>query len=330
MTHDVALPEMSETMLRELRFSRLQRYRTIARVLPYVYQQALRKSFRSSPAARASTAELDQPEFGRLVHDLYCGMFLRGYRQSSGYPVDRATGLLTVLFTVFIYSFDDEFEVRRRRGDSTDGDVILAASGVADIWGTIGAYLDATGRDDEVRRSIKGVLLSADFDTYRRNTAKALAKNNFGVTRQVVDFDSGTVLGIMYDLIRIFNGHPYHEHCALEFRNLGLAGKFLDDMADYADDVRHENPNLLDALAATRAEEFASARSALASGTLITARWWRDNCPATFEEYFRWAFGHYNQVHAPALRLPLDVYLMLLGTRRFWTISTVRASRRGS
>ncbi len=276
-----AAPAMAD-IARRLRFSRTTRYRTIARTLPYIYRQAIRKSFRSSASARSSTAELEQPEFARSVHDLYCAMFLRGYRQSTGYPVDRSTGLLAVLYVVFIYLFDDEFEVRRRLGESTDAESIIAAS----------------------------------------------SGNDFNATCKVVEFDSGTILGTMYNLIRIFNRHSYHEQCAEEFRNLGMAGKFLDDVADYADDVEHLNPNLLDALAAERPADFALARSALAAGVPITLPWWRANCPVTFENYFRRTFDYYHQVNAPALRLPLDIYLMLLGTRRFWTVSTVRASRR--
>lgn len=313
---------------RRLRFSRTTRYRTIARTLPYVYRHAIRKSFRKSGSARSSTIELYQPEFARFVHDLYCAMFLRGYRQSTGYPVDRSTGLLAVLYVVFIYLFDDEFEVRRRRGESTDAETIIAADGVHQVWDVIGGYLRATGRDDEIRWYIKEVLTSADFDSYKQNTQEALARNGFDATRRVVEFDSGTILGTMYNLIRIFNKHSHHEQCADEFKNLGMAGKFLDDMADYADDVEHMNPNLLDALAAERPSDFALARSALAAGEPITLRWWQANCPVTFADYFRRTFDYYYRVSAPALRLPLDIYLMLLGTRRFWTVSTVRASRR--
>lgn len=192
----------------------------------------------------------------------------------------------------------------------------------------MGAYLQAMGRDDEIRRYIRRELTSARYDSYRQDLATARTAGGFAVMRRAVEFEAGVTLVMMYNVIRLFNDHPHHERCADEFRNLGMAGKFLDDVADYADDVQHENPNLLYALTTEQPVDLAAVRSALAKGELITARWWKENCPAIFEQYFRWTFSYYRQVRAPALRLPLDIYLTLLGTRRFWNISTVRASRR--
>jgi hypothetical protein len=310
------------------RFSRHDRYRTICWTLPYIYKHAIRKSFRSTPQAHASTADLAHPEFRRVVHDVYCDMFLRGYRQSTGYPVDRSTGLVVVLFAVFMYVFDDEFEVRRRRDAVTDVEPIVESPGVAEIWDTLGAYLRAMGHGDEIRRYIMTDFFGAGFDGYRRDIKDAEASGGFPATVRLVEFDAGSVLHTVYHLIRLFNGHSFHQPCADEFRNLGMAGKFLDDMADYADDVQSGNPNLLDALAAEQPAELAAARSALAVGELLTMRWWREHCPATYERYLLRTFGYYDQVNAPALRLPLDIYLTLLRGRRFWTVSTVRASRR--
>jgi hypothetical protein len=311
------------------RFSWSDRYRTICLTLPYIFDHAVRKRFRATPQARLSTAALRHPEFHRVVHDVYCAMFLRGYRQSTGYRVDCSTGLVVVLFAVFMYVFDDEFEARRRRGASTDVEAIIEAPGVADIWATLGAYLRATGRDDEIRRYIVSDFFGAGFDDYCRDIGEAKAGGGLAATVRVVEFDSGEVLRTVYHLIRLFNGHPYHQPCAEEFRNLGLAGKFLDDMADYTADVESGSPNLLDALAAERPADLAAARSALAAGELVTMRWWREHCPATYERYLRWTFQYYDQVTAPKLRLPLDIYLALLRTRKFWTVSTVRASQRG-
>jgi hypothetical protein len=320
----------SDAMRVHLRFSRSDRYRTICRTLPYIFNQAVRKSFRSTPQAHASTAGLAHPEFRRVVHDVYCDMFLRGYRQSTGYHVDRSTGLAVVLFAVFMYVFDDEFEERRRCDANTDLEAIIESPDVGEIWDTIRAYLRAMGRSDEIRQHIMSDFFAAGFDDYRRDIRDAETGGDFLVTKRVVEFDSAAVLGTVYNVIRLFNGHPFHQRCAEEFSNLGMAGKFLDDMADYADDVQSRNPNLLDALAAEQPGELATARSALAVGEPITMQWWRKHCPTTFERYFIWTFRYYDRVKAPALRLPLDVYLMLLGTRKFWTVSTVRASRRRS
>src|SRR5205085_7605150 len=123
-------------------------------------------------------------------------------------------------------------------------------------------------------------------------------------------------------LIRLFNAQPYREECAYEFHNHGMAGKFLDDMADYTHDVRYGNPNLLHTLAAEQPTDLAAAQSALSTGELITMRWWSEHCPVTYERYLCRTFEYYNQVASPALRLPLDVYLALLRSKKFWTLST--------
>lgn len=310
-------------------FTRSARYRTIWRTLPYVLVHTTRKPFRATPYARSTTTSLTNKEFDRVVHDLYCDMFLRGYRQATGYPADRATGLVLVLFAVFIYAFDDEFEERRRRGDhATDTESILAAPGVAEVWQTLGNYLQAAGRSDEVREYIVTGFLGAGYDEYRRGVGAFPAEGSFSAVLRLVEFDSGQALHTAYQLIRLFNAQAYNADCAEEFRSLGLAGKFMDDMADYAQDVRRKSPNLLHCLVQENQEDLTAAQQALARGDLITTRWWAQHCPATYNRFLAQTATYYEQVRAPGLRLPLDVYLALLGTRKFWTISTVREPQR--
>jgi hypothetical protein len=319
---------MSDIQKVPFHFSRAERYRTIYRALPYIFSQGVRKSFRSTPQAHASTAGLTHPEFCRAVHDVYCDMFLHGYRQSTGYRVDRSTGLAVVLFAVLMYVFDDEFEKRRERHAGLAADAIIESPGVAEIWDALGTYLDAMGRGEEILQHILKNFFAANFDNYCCYVQEAERAGSFAAVKRMVEFDSGKVLSTVYDVIRLFNGHPVHRPCAEEFHDLGMAGKFLDDMADYADDVKSRSPNLLDALAAEQPREFAMARSAIAVGEPITMQWWRYHCPTTFEQYMLWTFRYYDNVKTSTLRLPLDVFLTLLGTRKFWTVSTVRASRR--
>lgn len=317
-------PTARGTLPVSFKLKRSARYRTVWRTLPYAFNHTIRKPFRATPQARTSTAAMTNPEFRRVVHDLYCDMFLHGYRESTGCRADRATGLVLVLFAVFIYAFDDEFEERRRCGGTTGTDEIIAAPGVAEVWRTLGGYLEATGRDDEVRDYIRTGFLGAGFEQYRQRINAIPADGSLAAAVRLVEFDSGEALRTAYQLIRLFNQHPHHAACATEFYNLGMAGKFMDDMADYASDVRRETPNLLHACVSEEPDELRRARAALAAGDLITARWWAEHCPATYNRYLRQTAGYYSRVLSPALRLPLDVYLALLGTRKFWTISTAR------
>ena len=301
---------------------------TTVRVLPFAFTHTVRKPFRSGRAAQGVTTQVTDPELSRVVHDLYCDMFLRGYRQVTRHVVHPATGLALVLFTVFIYAFDDEFEVRRRQHAATELSRILESPAVKEVWDALGRYLENLDRTDAVRRYVVDDFLAPRLGDYRRDVDAAAAGPDFTTTARLVAFDSGEALHTAYHLIRLFNGHPRSDACAEQFRRLGLAGKFLDDIADYADDVRSQNPNLLDALAARAPSEFHAARAALDAAVPVTWAWWRRHAPDTYRRYVADTHEHYARVTAPALRLPLDVYLALLHTKRFWNISTVRASRR--
>jgi hypothetical protein len=255
-------------------------------------------------------------------------MFLRGYREATRRRVDRMTGLAVVLFAVFMYVFDDEFERRRRIGVETGIREIVQSSGVNAIWQALGNYLHATGRDDAIRDYILNDFLAGGFDRYRSDIQDVEAGGGLRSTLRVVEFDSGGVLRTVHHVIRLFNGHPDDTACAEQFRNLGLAGKYLDDMADYTDDVTSGNPNLLDAHAAERPADLRAARRAVAAGERVTIDWWRDRCPVTYQRYLEQTFLYYEQVTASRLRLPLDIYMGLLHTDRFWTVSTTRTSQR--
>jgi hypothetical protein len=310
-------------------FTRAERYRVLVRALPYIYSQAIRKSFRVSQAARSSTAELANPEFDRVVHDIYCSMFVRGYRQVTGYSPDLGTGLAIVLFTVFIYTFDDEFEKRMESAADTSVESIIAAPEVAAVWQALGSYLAATGRNDAVRQHILRSFADG-FDDYRKNVAGGRSESGFKHIKQLVEFDSGGALDTVYHIIRLYNGHPFNQECATEFFNLGMAGKFLDDLSDYTHDVQSGSPNLLHALVGETPAERDAAASALADGQTVTLPWWQAHGAVTLARYLDMTREYYNQVKAPALLLPLDIFLMLLGTRKFWKISTVRASRKST
>ena len=92
--------------------SRRHRYKTMLRVAPYIHRHGIRHSFRQPPEARAALAPVTHPELNRVVHDVYCDMFLRGYTEATGLATHRLTGLAVVLFAAFMYVFDDEFEMR--------------------------------------------------------------------------------------------------------------------------------------------------------------------------------------------------------------------------
>src|SRR5205085_3445053 len=107
----------------------------------------LQRPYRSSAQAASIACRLHSPEYRRAAHDIYCAMFIHGYSSVTGYPVDPGTGLALVLFVVFIYAFDEQFERSRRAGAMPDYQTIFDTPQVAEIWTALAAYLRNYGKD---------------------------------------------------------------------------------------------------------------------------------------------------------------------------------------
>src|SRR5258708_5214980 len=130
------------------------RFKTASRLLPYVVRHMSVRPLRSAPQARLVSAEFDNWQYRRIAHDIYCEMFIQGYQQITALPVSADTGLALVLFVVFIFTFDQEFERRCLKGITIDYPVILDTSQVAEAWSALARYLDAFGRADPILEHI--------------------------------------------------------------------------------------------------------------------------------------------------------------------------------
>ncbi|MFJ8713828.1 hypothetical protein ACIRD9_11670 [Streptomyces violaceus] len=263
------------------------------------------------------TEHLRSPELRRAAHDMYCEMFLKGYRQSTSLPVERSTGFALVLYVVFISTFDVEFERARQQRDLLDYPSVLGTPPVAELWTALTEYLRAFRRDDEITGHVQSTF-AAHYEDYRRYVTDTVARTDFGTTLKIARMDSGLTLRTIYEIIRRFNGHRPDQDCAEQFFALGMAGKFLDDMRDMVDDVSAGEPNLLYSLTASNERDLGVLQGALRQGRPITTWWWQEHCPNSLSEYFRHASGYYDRVTAADLRLPLDTLLSLLYSPRYW------------
>ncbi|MGW5151868.1 hypothetical protein [Rhodococcus koreensis] len=307
-------PYTSPAMMRQARMLQL---RTAWRLLPYALRHTTHKPFRSTPQARNATDQLQSAEFRRTAHDMYCEMFLDGYRQATSYRVSRDTGLALVLFMVFIFTFDQEFEHARRLGDPPGYQSVIDTPRVAEIWTALADYLRAFGRDEEILAHLRSTF-AKHYDDYCGYVAEASGGAEFAVTLRLVERDSGMTLRTVYEIIRLFNGHRSHPGCARQFFDVGMAGKFLDDIRDMVDDVAAGDPNLLYSLAAENHRERDVLEAAMEKGEPIDLWWWANNCPCTLESFFAHTFRYYDQVLATKLRLSLDICHCLLYSRRYW------------
>jgi hypothetical protein len=309
--------DSSATALQRIPGDRAFRYRTVRRLVPYAVRHMTRKPFRSSPQARRATAGLQSAEFRRSAHDIYCDMLLTGYQRATCAPVARSTGLALVLFMVFIFTFDQEFERAGQLGRPPDYPDLIDLPRVAPIWSALREYLRAFGREDDVLQYLLATF-ARHYDDYRTGVIEARGLGDFGRTMRLVERDSGLTLQSIYEIIRLFNGHRQDPEISRQFFAIGIAGKFLDDIRDMADDVAAGDPNLLYALTTANEREHAVLGTALRAGTPVTISWWARHCPVTLDAFFVHTFRYYDQVTDPELRLPLDICLTLLHSRRYW------------
>jgi hypothetical protein len=286
------------------------------RVFPYTLRHLYIKPFRSVPAALPIEARLSNQEYRRSIHDMYCEMFLDGYEQLTSLRVSQDTGLALVLFSCFMYTFDQEFERCWQPADPPHYLNIIDIPVVAEIWGALGEYLTAVGRLEVLTHLLD--TFSAHYDDYCRCMGLAMTGGGFEATLRLARYDSGRTLIAMYDIIRLFNGHGAHRQCADEFFAIGMAGKFFDDLRDVADDVSGGSPNLMYAFTAEHPVEGQVLAEALSRQHQFTLEWWSANCPSSLTSYFRHAFQYYDEVRSSRLRLTLDASLMLLGSQRYW------------
>jgi hypothetical protein len=94
-----------------------------------------------------------------------------------------------------------------------------------------------------------------------------------------------------------------------------MAGKFLDDIDDVSEDNESRSPNLIQALATEHESDRITLASALSARHHLTLYWWARHCPRTFESYFQQVFKYYGQISDRTLRLPVDIYLLILLSR---------------
>jgi len=287
------------------------RCKTASRLLPYAVRHMGIKPFRSTPQAKIISAGFDNWQYRRAAHDMYCEMLIQGYQQVTSMPVSPDAGLAVVLFVVFIFTFDQEFERRSQSGKMLGYPIILATPAVSRAWQALTLYLEQFGRSESIAEHLLRTF-EEHYVSYCRYLDDAVSANSFGAVLKLVEYDSGRSMLAAYEIIRLFHGHQQHQACAHQFFALGMAGKFLDDFRDVAADVASGNPNLLYALTSEHEGEKQALEAALRERRHIALRWWRRHCPESFGSYLDQAFAYYDQVRSPKLQLPLDICLALL------------------
>jgi hypothetical protein len=297
--------------------SRSFRYKTFALTLPYIYRHVVMRRFRRTQVARSATEGVSSPELQRSAHDIYCEMLLNGYRDSTGLSVSPDTGLALVLFMIYMFVFDQEFENRRYHPGAERFDAVRQPPYVDAIWRAYVGYCRSLPSGSEAV-DLVDARFETHYGTFRERERAARGERDLDSTTALVELDSGLTLVTVYDIIRILNGHRHNVECSKQFRAVGMAGKFLDDVRDVAEDVRADVPNLFYAATAQSAQERDALVRAIRQQDTLSMHWLASNCPSSYRRFISLTVSHYRDVRTPALRLPLDIIWALLGTHRYW------------
>jgi hypothetical protein len=289
-----------------------------------MYRHVVMRRFRRTWAARSTTKEISSPELQRRAHDVYTEMLLNGYRDFTGLTVLPNTGLAVVLFMSFMFVFDQEFESRREDPRANRFDEVRRAPQVDAIWQGYVTYCHLLPRGSDAVDLVEAQF-ERHYATFRQCERVARDKRDLDSTTYLVELDSGLTLLTVYDIIRILNGHGHDFECRNQFRAVGMAGKFLDDLRDVAEDVRADLPNLFYASTAGSLQERSILAGAIRREDALSMNWLGSNCPTSYRRFIDLTISHYRRVMTPALRLPLDLIWALLGTRRYWSHPIRRA-----
>lgn len=296
------------------RLSVSSRFKTASRLFPYFVRHMSTRPLRAAPLAQRFAADFDNWQYRRIAHDIYCEMFIQGYQQITELPVSADTGLALVLFVVFIFTFDQEFERRCRIGSTIDYPDILDTPVVAQAWHALARYLDVFGCADTILEHISRAF-AENYGEYCWWFNEAKNTASIESTVKLVEYDSGRAMQTVCDMIRLFNDHQPDPRCAQQFFAVGMAGKFFDDFRDVAEDADGGMPNLLYAYASAHRETRAELDRALQNRVRVTLRWFSRHDPEVLGLYLDRAFGYYDRVRSDKLRFTLDICLALLGSR---------------
>jgi hypothetical protein len=255
----------------------------LARFAPHYVRHLLLRPFRGRPPLASLRGFVAAPARCHHIamYDAVLELMLRGYADLAEHPLRPDTGRIAVAFTRIGFAFDDEYERREAAAESLAFDDVFASPAVLrplQEWRELMRDVEAYPRI----RDTLGAFVRRLYADYRDAHEEPAADRGFDVLVRRAAMDSGGLLVALAHVVGLLHGAPPTPAVVEEFTALGLTAKLADDIVDFAGDRRGGRPNLLDTDASAEAE--ARIVAALATGTRMSARWWRRNCPP---EYLR-------------------------------------------
>lgn len=294
-----------------LNFTPTYRYRLGARLAPYYVLHFSAHPFRRD----LPSMEYKRPRVTRkrrrieALIDAMIHIMMRGYTELVGSPLGASTGQLLLFLSRVVKSIDESFEKQLQANASLDLTEVMADPSVREKMDVLQAYLDLSGRREVVMERLQA-LYATHYQAYARRLSRTQHEWQFTEVLASAQFDSGTMVRAMLELVALFHGHPLAEGALEEFYEVGMVGKFADDMVDLGRDIRLGAPNLVYALVQQHPAELRALKTGSQSHERRNSAWWQRSCPTAYAEIFEHVSWYIARVGAPHLKLACDLCLV--------------------
>jgi hypothetical protein len=243
------------------------------------------------------------------AYDSVMNLIIDGYSEQVAHKIHDMTGPLVIVFNRVVGAFDDEFEQRLERGRPTAFEDVLNAESVSARMQEMRRFLEpySTARnihaflDDWVARQYGRYL------ELMKNSRTAISIQD---CVEAAAIDSGGFATCIANVIGLFHNEPPSDNIIRQFANLGIIGKFADDMVDFWADDRNERVNLLDTFARQYPNEYSRTRVVLGHVPRTGLRWWARNCPQALADFSNLLAEYTSQLNVPRLQLAAGTILL--------------------
>lgn len=293
--------------------SRVRRLRLLARIAPRYIQHLLFRPYRVGitdahlpNVATRARARLAAAAIDAWVHEL-----LVSYSEITSARLDqKGSGRLAIRYIRLMAAINREFEHRLATGHDLRLEQVAATSSVASRiieWEQFAAL-------HHQEREVVGILargeLNDDYERYIAVTTAADFTADIELQLESIRLDSGGYLVRLVHLVEQFNHCVADPAVIEEFRQLGMAAKLADELADLMTDHAEGRYNLLLTLLQQNPGEHALAMSRLEHSLPMPLSWWLTSAPRSFGRFSELYEEHRRRLRSPALRVICDTTML--------------------
>jgi hypothetical protein len=216
------------------------------------------------------------------VYDAVLELLLKGYAELADHRIHPQTGRVAVMLTRIGFAFDDEYERRQAMNEPGELMDVLGSPAVDEAvqdWRRFMQEFDAYA-------GIREFLMKFVTDLYAKYTENAADISRSADADAVLKgaiLDSGGLLVALAYVVAKFHDVEPADDLLKQFTSLGVNAKLADDIIDFRADFTGDRPNMLRVLAARDEQELRKAVGSVSSRRPMSARWWRRNCPNTYQ-----------------------------------------------